>query len=140
MAQNNLHRTISVTDYGLFGSQAAPRVSYCTPGSDWYGSKPGWGGRTQNLCKMKDSKPTVIVSPNAAAEGLPLQERTTQFESVQSPPDLKNSSVGGPQDPFNEEDSFSIRAYIKDRLPQYKAPTDLKERIRSITSLKREDL
>ena len=141
MVQNNLHRTVSVTAFGLFGSQAAPRVSYCAPGPDWYGSKPGWSGRTQNLFKMKDSKPTVIVSTNSFAEKLPSQEQPVQFESVQRPLNLKNSSAGGPQDLFNEEDDFfPIREYIKNRLPQYKAPTDLKDRIRSITSLKREDI
>ncbi len=140
MVTSNLQRTVYGNEYCLFGSQATPRVSFFAPRPDWYGSKPGRRGKTQTYCTMKDSKPTAIVSTNSVAGTLSALEQETQIKNVRQAHYYETSNAGGPKDLLNDEDDDPIRDFIKDHLPRYKAPTDLKDKIRSITSFKREEI
>ena len=87
---------------------------------------------------MNYCKPSAKISGNSVAEtpALSEQEKTTDLIAAASNPVF--AIPEGSKDLLFEESEDLIRNRIKNILPMYLAPQELKERIRRISSLGRD--
>lgn len=123
----------------LFGSQASSRARFLVSweGGD-YGGKSGSWGSAQTYCTMNYYKPSANLSANSAAEQPALSEQENAIDPIAATPNLVFTPHDGPKDLSLDESDDLLRTRIKESLPVYTAPTDLKDRIRRISSLGRD--
>ncbi|MGI9159152.1 MAG: hypothetical protein ACR2K1_05300 [Saprospiraceae bacterium] len=89
---------------------------------------------------MNYRKPSANLSANSAAEKPALSQQENEIDPIAANPNLVLIPPDGPKDllPIDDESDDLLRTRIKESLPVYIAPTDLKDRIRRISALGRD--
>jgi hypothetical protein len=87
---------------------------------------------------MNYCKPSAKLSGNSVAETPALPEQENAKELIAAASNTVFAIPEGPKDLLFEESEDLIRNRIKNILPMYLAPQELKEKIRRISSLGRD--
>lgn len=87
---------------------------------------------------MNYCKPSAKLSANSVAETSTLSEQENTTDPIAAAPNPVFAIPDGPKDFLFEESDNPIRNRIKNILPVYIAPKELKDKIRRISSLGRD--